>query len=245
MNFDVSPSAWEIDTLIDASAADEDSGSTRSLLTHALEAAADHKVTHLLFRVADAAPALPEAIAAGFTPVVAERLWRGVLRPRAASESAYRLRPLEDGDAHSQFQLYCRALPVEARQALAMTFEEWTATREHGWLGRGACGFAVEGDGRMHGALSVGQASEGLRFELVADETEPEAMQALLDMATEAAGTSESLALVPESATALQSALTDRGLHPGESYVLLCRRLSEAVRDASRERARMPIPSGG
>ena len=97
----------------------------------------------------------------------------------------------------------------------------------------------------MHGALYVGQASEGLRFELVADEAEPEAMQPLLDAAAEAAGTSESLALIPESATALQSALADRGLQPADSYVLLCRRLSEAVRDASRARARTPIPSGG
>ena len=33
-------------------------------------------------------------------------------------------------DAHGRFLLYCRALSVEARSALAMTLEEWRATRD-------------------------------------------------------------------------------------------------------------------
>ena len=140
--------AWEIDTLIEA-----DDRMPREvledLLRQAIVAAQDAEVTHLLLRTPDGSLAAEAAARAGFAPVKSERLWRGRLAP--TSTTTHGVRDWREDDAFAQFQVYCRAIPASARQAMAMTVDEWTATRDRHWQERGDGALVVESQGRVVG----------------------------------------------------------------------------------------------
>ncbi len=141
--------AWEIDTLVDAGG--EHDGVVTSLLTQASESAAEARVSQLLLRMRADAPALPQALRAGFVRAAQEDLWSAERSDRTddcdSGDGEILVREAEKADRFALFQLYNRALPIGSRQAIAMTFEEWRAVQERRWLGRGGRELvACEGD---------------------------------------------------------------------------------------------------
>ncbi len=235
-------SAWEIDTLIDADDDRRDGGVIADLLRQAAVAAEQAEVTHLLLRAAVDGPAAETAVRCGFAPVIAERLWRGHLAPLPAA-AAIDVRDTTDADAFAAFQVYGRALPVAARQSLAMTVDEWSAVRDGHWQERGGGELGAERDGRMVATARYGRGSG--QFTFVAEPEADAAVDALLTALGARLGEAERhLALVASCGAAEERALRRAGLTPVADYTLFCRRIARPAREEGYVRAGIPIRGG-
>lgn len=237
---------WTVDTLINASPADEDDV-LGALLRRAIEAATRARVTHLLLRTPADAPAGPAALRLGFKPVIAERLWEGErLTAPAGAAATVTVREASVADDVARFQLFNRAVPIEGREALALTLDEWRRTQERRWLGRGARELIALIDDRVRGALRLSTSGGTAQFDLVVDPDASQAAAALLAVATDhLSGARRVLALIPECLPALASPLGGGGLEATAAYVLMCRRTTKPLAEKRRGRARMTVPSGG
>jgi hypothetical protein len=253
-------SAWILDTLIDAADGDAESASEsgeghvlRDLLRQAAVAAEHARVTHILLRTPAGSPAIEAALRAGFAGALHERVWRAsapvAARPGEGDgpgAEAISVRPATDADTFALFQLYNRALPIDARQSLAITLDEWAALRERRWCNRDDGLVAVAGD-RVVGALRSGTDDDRTQIELMLepDRARAAAGHALLDALPAQAGQRTVLALVPVAAEATERVLRARGFEPDTEYVMLSRRVARPVREAARAPAGVAIPTSG
>lgn len=237
-----SDEAWEIDTLVDAGAGAD--GVVDGLLAQASEAATEAGVTRLLLRVHEDAPALPAARRAGFMHALDEDLWVLDGPVRAPHDACIEgVREVDESDLHGLFQLYSRALPVQARQSLGMTFDEWRAVQERRWLGRGAREFVAVEEGRAravlhaspHGQLTV-LVEPG--YERCA-EGPYAAVMATIDDAERV------LALQPACPGTPAGFLRDLGYEPRERYVLLAKRLVRPIIEAIPSVPGRTVPTRG
>ncbi len=228
------PTAWELDTLIDAG---DDPGVLADLLRQAAESAARAKVTHVLLRTPSDSPAAQQAPRAGFAKALDERLWGGHLQIEAAADG---VRDWRESDDLACFQLYCRALPLTARSALAMTREEATAVHERRWHEKGRS-FVAEQEGRVAGLVHV--ARSGGQFSLMVEPGQPEVARALLAAIAERLGkTAVHRALVPTCGADEERALRDAGLDPGNEFTLFCHRTARPVLDEAHAAVRAVAP---
>lgn len=251
---------WVIDTLVDAS--DSSDGTDRALSTdgtvvdalleQALQAATRSGVTRVLLRTAADAAVLPHALRSGFKPALSEQLWSGDgLRSSGCTPEGVVVRDAADSDAFELFQLYNRAFPIDARQALALTLDEWEGIQERRWLGRNAREWVAEQDGRLSASLRLSLAGDVAQFDLLAS---PDAgggaagAEALLDVAADQiAGRPRVLALVPRLAAPLERLLAARDLRPGNEYALMSRRTAKPLLAGVRispEVAEVVVPRG-
>ncbi len=235
------PRAWEIDTLVDAGEASQDESSAsavvRTLLEQAQAEAQRSGVSRLLMRVPAGAPAEAEAVRAGFVRALRERLWRAdalhaIPEAIAPGSPAIAVREATAADEHGQFLLYCRALPMEARQAIAMTLEEWRATREERWLGRHPHELVAEREDQIVGSARIASDGGVTQLELLATAEAAGTTRALLAAAARLGAREEAaLALAPLEAGAVETELRDAGFEPQEEYVLLSRRIARPVEE--------------
>lgn len=217
------PSAWEVDTLIDAG---DDPAVVADLLRQAAQAAARANVTHVLLRTPSDAPAAQQAPRAGFTKALEERLWGGHLQIEASVEG---VRAWREEDDLACFQLYGRALPATARSALAMTREELTAVAERRWHERGGA-YVVEHEGRITGVARI--ARSGGQFSMMVEPGQPDAARALLGaVAGRLKKTAVQRTLLPACAADEEQALREAGMEPGNEFTLFCHRSARPVLD--------------
>jgi hypothetical protein len=234
-------SAWEIDTLVDAG--EHEGEVALALLNQATEAAADAGVLRLVLRMHVDAPALVAAQRAGFTRAMYEQLWSGALEaPREAAPPSLTVRKVEEQDAFALFQLYNRALPIDCRQALAVTFEEWQAVQERRWLGRGAHELVALEEDHARAALSM---SGNGQLSLLAEPDADHAAGALLSAAAAHLEGARVLALLSQTPATPHALLRDSGLAPGEEYVLLTQRTASPIREALPSTAGRTVPTRG
>ncbi|MEE8422156.1 MAG: hypothetical protein V3S31_05195 [Dehalococcoidia bacterium] len=254
---------WVIDTLVDASDSSDgtdrtvstvstDGAAVDALLEQALQAATRNGVTRVLLRTAADAAVLPHALRSGFKPALSEQLWSGDgLRSSGCTPEGIVVRDAADGDAFELFQLYNRALPIDARQALALTLDEWEGIQERRWLGRNAREWVAEQDGRLSASLRLSLAGDVAQFDLLAA-PDPgggaAGAEALLDVAADQiAGRPRVLALVPRLAAPLERLLAARGLRPGNEYALMSHRTAKPLLERARissEAAEVVMPRG-
>jgi hypothetical protein len=255
---ELSDGVWLIDTLIDASLprgeGPEGTAVVEALLRKATNAAPEHQVTHVLLRTALDAPAHGAALRAGFKRVVVEEVWRGALGRSSSLGAApgVEVREARDSDEFGRFQLFNRALPIDARQAIAMTVEEWRATRERRWLGRGSSEWVALAEDRVVGVLRLNPSGEVAQLDLMFDPNADGARGALLEAAARvlagANGASEArevLAVVPASTPAMGAALGERGFRREAEYALLCYRTQRVATERRAVPAGMAVPTGG
>ena len=226
--------AWEIDTLIDAPDAGEHV--ILDLLRQAGLAAREAEATHLLLRTPVDSVAARQAPRAGFRPVTREQLWMGELP--AAVEARVHVREAAEADTQGRFQLYSRALPVTAREAIAMTTAEWEAVQDFRWLDRGDTTLVAEVDSRVVGVARV---SRGGQFTLVVADDAPDAGRALLPVIAEhQRGAEDHFALV-STGSAAENTLRHAGFDAGAEYAMFCLRIARPVREESYARASVRV----
>ena len=234
-----SKSAWEIDTLVDAPGADEQV--VLDLLRQAARAAREAQATHLLLRTPLGTTAEQQAPRAGFRPVVQERLWMGPAQgaPQASERSAVLVREATDADVYPRFQVYSRSLPVAAREAMAMTVEEWQAVQDYRWVERnGGVTLVAEREGRV---VASARCAKSGQFTLAAEEGATEAAVALLGAVPRwQAGAPDRFALLPAGSVA-EEAARRFGMQEAGAFALFCLRISHPVREEVHARAGVPI----
>jgi hypothetical protein len=226
--------AWIIDTLIDAtvdSADAPDSGVVLALLDQAIEAATQGPVTRLLLRTPADAPALSDALRTGFQPALSERLWAGsTIEATAPPAEDVTVREAGDGDAFELFQLFNRALPFNARQALAITLAEWEGVQDRRWLTRNAREWVAEEQGRITASLRLSLTNEVAQFDLMtAGESLRGARALLATAATQISDRKQVLTLAPRAIAPLERLLRDHGLAPQADYALVSKRTAKPV----------------
>ncbi|MDA1010270.1 MAG: hypothetical protein O2888_02210 [Chloroflexi bacterium] len=228
-----SRTAWEIDTLVDAPDADDDV--VVDLLRQAARAARDAQVTHLLLRTPLDSVAALVAPRAGFRRVVDERLWVGHL---AAGEPSDRIRGARPEDDHARFQVFSRAYPVTAREALAMTQDEWRSVQDERWVERGGMILVEEPAGRVH---AVAEVSPRGQFRLTVESGASECGTVLLgDLGRRLAVTPDHFALVPQESAA-EDAVRAAGLVAAGEFALFCQRMARPAREDARARAGIAV----
>lgn len=246
---ELSRTAWQIDTLIDApglGAPDAVSDVIVDLLRQAARAARDAQVTRVLLRTPVDSAAAEAAPMAGFRHVVEERLWMGdraaVDMAAGAPEGAAGVREATAADTHARFTLYSRAYPVTAREAMAMTLEEWQDVEDTRWVDRAAPPLLVqEREGRLRAAA---RSSSRGQFSLEADPEGAAAGEALIwelrrrlpPASRQGDGGGVLFGLVV-SGSAAEDAARRAGLQPAGEYGLFCLRVSHPIREEARDEA--------
>jgi len=233
--------AWEIDTLIEAD--DRQSREVlEDLLRQAIVGAQEAEVTHLLLRTPEASIAAEAASRAGFSLVQGERLWHGRLRTTSTTTNG--VREWSDADAFASFQVYSRAVPLSARQSMAMTVDEWSAVRDRHWQERSDGALVVEHESRVAGTARYARGTG--QFTLVVEPEAHAAADALVTALARRLGDADRhIALVAATGATEDAALRRAGLEadPG-AYTLFCKRLLHPVREEVFARAGIPITGG-
>jgi hypothetical protein len=256
---------WVMDTLIDASSGEgappgaprnhDESDVFVALLRKARDAASEEQITHLLLRTHLDSSAHTAAMHCGFKQVRVEETWAGDLAPSAASSrsglgslegaGAFSIRRAGDEDDFGRFQLFNHILPLDAREALALTLEEWQRTRERRWLQRGGSEWVALDRDTVAGTLQM-RSGDPAQLEVLTETRECAA--ALLDHATSALrrrGASSVLAVAPASVPAIGAELAARGLERQDEFALLCLRLAHPVPATARVRSSLAVPTRG
>jgi hypothetical protein len=237
-----SPDAWVIDTLVDAG--EPGDGAVGALLAQASEAAIEAGVMRLLLRMRADAPAIIDAQRAGFRPAVHETLWVATtIEEGAPTSHAVVVREVEEADQFALFQLYNRALPIDTRQALAVTFEEWQAVQERRWLARGCHELVAYEDGQLR--ASVQAATSGQLSLLVEPGRELAGASLLASVHARLDEARPVLALQPMCAGTPAALLAAHGYRPAEEYVLLARRTAALLAEPVRKAAGRTVPTRG
>jgi len=151
------------------------------------------------------------------------------------------VREATPSDTNARFHLYSRAYPVTAREALAMTQDEWLGIEDTRWVDRSAPPTLIEeSEGRITAAL---RASSRGQFALLADPESRGAGDALLQelrrrlppsSRDESAGAVYGLVV---TGSAAEEAARRAGLQPAGEYGLFCLRVSHPIREEAREEA--------
>lgn len=230
-----SRAAWEIDTLVDAPGSD--GAVVLDLLRQAAHSARDAQATHLLLRTPVDSVAAEQAPRAGFRPVMLERLWIGE-PPATDPVEGVTIREATDADSYPRFQIYSRTLPVTAREAIAMTVEEWQSVQDYRWVERGGVVLCAEQDGRV---VAVARVSKSGQFTLAVESESEVAGGALLHgVAAHQQGADDHFALLTLGSTS-EEVLRAAGFAPGAEYAFFCLRIRQPVREESYARAGVPI----
>lgn len=249
---ELSRTAWELDTLIDAPEGGEEV--IADLLRQAARAARERLVTRVLLRTPVGSAAVETAPRAGFRHVVEETLWIGhpagaegadATAPAEAreggsgrlgsSDGAPAVREATTADLQGRFQLYCRAYSMTAREALAMTQDEWQDVQDTRWVDRGSPPILVaESEGRVRAAL---QASSSGQFSLLAEPEAVDAGDALIQELRRRLPSSGDVYGLVVSGSAAEQAARRAGLQPAGEYELFCLRVSRPIREEAREAA--------
>jgi len=235
---ELSRTAWEIDTLIDAPEADDEV--VADLLRQAGRAAREARVTRVLLRTPIGSRAAEVAPRAGFRHVVEETLWIGDIPAAPGSiagpegEATSGIREATAADLHARFQLYCHVFPVTAREALAMTQDEWRDVEDTRWVDRGSPPTLVAES--SSGVRAAMRSSSSGQFSLLAEPEAPGAGEALLRELRRRLVTGDVYGLVV-SGSAAELAARRAGLQPAGEYELFCLRVSHPIREEARDEA--------
>jgi hypothetical protein len=195
----------------------------------------------VLLRTPSEAAAAYGALRAGFRPVVSERLWRGTLEATTGAREV-RIREWTEADAFPCFQVYNRAMPMDARSSLAMTLEEWTAVRDRHWQERGGA-LVAEQDGRVIGLAR--HARQSGQFTVQVEPGAEAAATALIGgVRRRMPEATQHVTLMAECAETEGSVLRRAGMEPVAGFALLCKRINRPVRDEAYARAGAIITGG-
>ena len=237
---------WLIDALVDASDGVATNDVLAALLRKARDTAIEDRVTHLLLRTRLDSPAYLAAMHCGFKPVRVEETWLGSLAAAPGIDGgAFTIRRASDHDDFGRFQLFNRLLPLDAREAVALSLDEWQRARERRWLQRGGSEWVALANDVIVGTLQL-QPGGHAQLEVLAESQQCAA--ALLDHAQtilQRRSAAPVLAVAPAAVPVIGAALAAAGLQQHGEFVALCQRLARPIAATERVRSRLAVPTRG
>jgi hypothetical protein len=225
-----SKTVWELDCVINAA---EDDGICIGLLEQSLRDAVRAHVERVFLRLSSESCVLPMARRIGFCAYQHENLMSsGEPRPLPRHlDGLPRFRKATRSDERALYDLYRACSTEQAREAEAVTFDEWRSAQDRSWLtGRVSQQVALRDDSIVAWYRSAlnGSCAD---FDLLLHPAEP-AREALFDVALGRIGGSSAVTLVPDSATTYIRGLQKRGFERGPEFVSLVMRTAVPVKSA-------------
>ena len=212
--------AWEIDTLICATA--EPEAVCLDLLESMVEGAGRARAQKVFLRLRSDSLLVPHARRAGFVPYTRELLYFRGSRPEQV-EATLSLRKVSSKDDQALFRVYSRNVPETVRRHEALTLQEWQALRPDGRM-RGE--HVHEEDGDVKGWARLGM-SGGYCHVAVLHDLDPDGLSGLLAAVFARVGAGKRIYVsAPQYDFELQQALEDFGFgRMGEHSVFVHRTL--------------------
>jgi hypothetical protein len=222
-------SVWELDCVINA--AEDDDSICLGLLEHALKDAARARVERVFLRLSSESAVLPIARRLGFCPYQHETLYSSSApRPMPHHlDSLPRFRKVARSDERALFALYNACGSELAREAEALTFDEWRAAQDRSWLVGRVSQQIAERDGHAIAWYRAAVDGDLANFDLMVHSAE-RTREALFDVALGRIGGGRAMTLVPNSASGLIQALRRRGFERGPEFVSLVMRTAVTVK---------------
>ena len=200
-------------------------------------------------------PAHLAALRCGFKQVRVEETWAGDLVAAQPSASASDADPDAAGDLvvrraaehddFGRFQLFNRVLPLDAREAVALTLDEWRRTRERRWLQRGGSEWVALSGDAVVGTLEL-RARDHPQLEVLAENRA--SASALIEHATATLrrrGVDSVLGIASAAAPEIGAEFAARQLERQGEFAVLCLRLARPIAAAARVPAGLAVPTRG
>jgi N-acetylglutamate synthase-like GNAT family acetyltransferase len=222
--------AWEIDRLVVEP--DADPRVVQRLLSYLAAVGSEVGIQRLYLRLEAASDLVALARGAGFVAFSAETLYARVTPVGGRPERwPTGVRPRLNSDAHAVFQLYCAAVPLQVRQAEAMTLGEWQQFRSRGRPALGRRELVYERDGELLGWVQADVRGRSAHLELLVHPDHADVVDLLLDVGlAQHGGRAPVYCLVADHEARLARALAERGFHPEASFCALVKQLSVRVK---------------
>ncbi len=226
-----SKTVWELDCVINA--ADDDGTVCLGLLDQALRDAVRSHVERVFLRLSSDSCVLPLARRLGFCAYQHENLMMtSEPRPlRHHLDSLPRFRKATRSDERALFDLYRACTPEQAREAEAVSFDEWRAAQDRSWLTGRVSQQVAQRNGQIVAWYRVARDGSRADFDLLLHPSDP-AREPLFDVALGRIGGMSAITLVPDSAGAYIKGLQKRGFERGPEFVSLVMRTAVPVKAA-------------
>ena len=225
------PQTWSITHL---HVPDTESDAAVDLLASVSEAVTARRGERLVLRLRDDDPLVDEVQLHGFFQCYRETLFRA----KSASVPAGRrpvMREAVAADDYDLFRLYCAAIPREVRSIIAMTFDQWRASR-WGPPGR-IVEYVFEADGTVRAWVGIGRSWRSGQISLIVHPDAGLGLSDLLNFGLESLGERRTVYLVvPEYQELLQRVLTQMGHEPLADYSTTVKTMAVV----GKEEARLP-----
>ncbi len=222
---------WQIHRLL---LAGDDAEACCGLLDTVSRYGVEHSVQRIFLRLEHSDSLESAARQAGFHPYLAELLYRadGVSNSRPAMDSGFR--PKSAGDDYSLFQLYHASAPDSVRRLGALSFAEWSQTRERPSLAHRVREFVYYEESEIKCWLRLHTHSRKGLFEIMLHPSEETGIEAMADFClSQMRGCTTALSLVPAFQTGLQRALSARGFQAVAEYCTMVQELAPKVAQPS------------
>jgi hypothetical protein len=225
--------SWEVPALYTGSTARL---AVAELLERAATSAAAEGAERVFLRLQEDDAVISAARVGGFFPCMSETLYRrrssGTYnRTDPPSDAESSMRPMGPGDPYRLFQLYNAVTPVSVRSLVAMTFDQWEASREQSPGRRDQRVLEREDSVRGWLCTSLDSGVGGLSAMVRPDDDA--VLPDMVNLGLRAlSGARSILCLVPEYQSSLRHVLEGRGFEPVEQLVTLVKTSAKTSRFA-------------
>ena len=231
--------SWEVPALYIGTTAKLE---VAELLERAATSAAAEGAERVFLRLTEEDEVISAARVGGFFPCMSETLYGG--RPLETNngkgsplDAGSRMRPMDASDDYRLFRLYNAATPAPVRSVVAMTFDQWQASREQSPGRRDQRVFEREDNVRGWFGTSLTSNVGGLSAMVHPDDNA--VLPEIVNLGLRTLSSAKTiLCLVPEYQASLGQILEDRGFEPVEKFTILVKtsakgsRYADAVRSA-------------
>ena len=230
--------SWEVPALYVGSA---DRLAVSELLGQAAASAAAEGAERVFLRLTEDDEVISAARVGGFFPCMFETLYQvgssGSINgkdPRL--DAGFRMRPTEPGDDYRVFRLYNAATPAPVRSLVAMTFDQWQASREQR-PGRHEQR-VFEREDSVRGWLGTSLGSRVGTLSAMVHPDDEVVLPDMVDLGLSTLSGAETVScIVPEYQASLGRILEDRGFEPVEQFVTLVKTSAKTSRFADAARS--------
>ncbi len=235
--------SWEVPALHIGAAAEP---AVSELLEQVAASAAAEGAERVFLRLRDDHEVIRAARVGGFFPCISETLYQRLSSTTANGKGALldgesRMRPMEPSDEYGLFRLYNAATPVPVRSLVAMTFEQWQASREQ-CPGRHEQR-VLEREDAIRGSFDTTISSSVGGLSATVHPDEDALLPDIVDQGLRSLSTTRAvLCLVPEYQVSLGRVLEDRGFEPIDQFVTLIKSSTKTSRYADRVRSALASP---